>query len=97
MRKDVSSKWHDLGLELLEQEDEQKLHEIEISNPNDASKCCKLMFQLWLEKCSKASWNQLIQSLREIKLSTLASKIEAMLMPMDDTVNPRSEPRTSTL
>jgi len=96
VRKDVSSKWHDLGLELLEQEDEQKLHEIKMNNPKDASECCKEMFQLWLEKCSNASWNQLIQALREVELSSLASKIEEILIPMQDTVYPRSEPRTGS-
>ena len=95
--KGVSSKWHDLGLELLEQEDEQKLRKIKIDSPNNASECCKEMFQLWLEKCSDASWNQLIQSLREIELSSLATKTEAMLISMDDTVNPITEPRTGTL
>jgi len=55
------------------------------------------MFQLWLRKHSNASWNQLIQALREIELSSLATKIKAMLISMDDTVNPITEPRTGTL
>ena len=45
------------------------------------------MFQLWLEKCSDASWSQLIQALKEVDLNSLASKIEAMLMPMEDTIS----------
>jgi len=97
VRKHVSSKWHDLGLELLEQEDEQKLHGIKINNPKDANECCKEMFQLWLEKCSNASWNQLVQALREVELNNLATKVEEMLMPMEDTVYPRTEPRTGML
>ena len=54
---------------------------------NDASKCCKEMFQLWLRKCSTATWDQLIQALREVDLNNLATKIEGMLR---DTVSATS-------
>ena len=37
------------------------------------------MFQLWLRKCSTATWDQLIQALREVDLNNLATKIEGML------------------
>ena len=79
------SKWHDLGLELLEPEDEGSLNDIKCNNPNDVAKCCKEMFQLWLEKCPDASWNQLIESLREpsVGLNHLASKLEQMLTPTE--------------
>ena len=85
MRKEVSSKWHDLGLELLEPEDEGSLNDIKRNNRNDVAECCKEMFQLWLDKCPDASWNQLIQSLREpsVGLNHLASKIEQMLIPTE--------------
>ena len=86
VRKDASSKWHDLGLELLEQEDEERLNEIEANNPNDVSKCCKEMFQLWLRKSPSATWNQLIQALKEVGLNNLAATIEGMLVPTKDTV-----------
>ena len=86
VRKEVSSKWHDLGLELLEQEDEERLNEIESNNPNDVSKCCKEMFQLWLRKCTNATWNQLIQALKEVELNNLAITIEGMLMPANEIV-----------
>ena len=79
VRKHVSSKWHDLGLELLEQEDEETLNEIETNNPSDVGKCCKEMFRLWLRKCSTATWDQLIQALREVDETNLATKIEGML------------------
>ena len=79
VRKHISSKWHDLGLELLEQEDEETLNEIETNNPSDVRKCCKEMFRLWLRKCSTATWDQLIQALREVEETTLATKIEGML------------------
>ena len=86
VRKEVSSKWHDLGLELLEQEDEERLNEIESNNPNDVGKCCKEMFQLWLRKCTNATWNQLIQALKEVELNNLATTIEGMLIPTEEIV-----------
>ena len=85
MRREVSSKWHDLGLELLEPQDEASLNEIKHNSHNDVAECCKEMFQLWLEKCPDASWNQLIESLREpsVGLNHLASKLEQMLTPTE--------------
>ena len=87
VRKEVSSKWHDLGLELLEKEDEEKLNEIKTNNPSDVSECCKEMFQLWLRKCTNATWNQLIQALKEVELNNLATTIKGMLLPMDEIVS----------
>ena len=87
MRSDVSRQWLDLGLELLEQEDEGKLVEIKNNNPNNTSECCREMFQLWLEKYSNdATWLRLIQALREVNLKTLADKIEGMLLPTEETI-----------
>ena len=69
-----------MGLELLEPEDEGKLNEIKANHPQDNGECCKQMFQLWLEKYPHATWNQLVQALKEIKLYQLASKIDGMLI-----------------
>ena len=86
VRKGVSSKWHDLGLELLEQEDEEMLNQIENNNPNDVSKCCKEMFQLWLRKHTNATWNKLIEALVQVELNNLATTIEGMLIPAREIV-----------
>ena len=86
VRNEVSSKWHDLGLELLEQEDEEKLNAIEVNNPNDVSKSCKEMFQLWLRKCTNATWYQLIQALKDVNLDNIAISIEGMLIPTEDII-----------
>ena len=86
VRSGASLKWHDLGLELLEQEDEEELNQIQINN-HHVSECCKEMFQLWLRKCPNATWNQLIQALRQLSvgLNSLADKIDKMLIPLEDT------------
>ena len=68
-----------MGLELLEPEYEEKLTEIQSNNQRDANECCKQMFQLWLQKRPDATWNQLIQALKQVKFDHLASKINGML------------------
>ena len=75
-------KWHDLGIELLDYNDVGELNTIEAEHPSVLNKCCTKMFDLWLKKQPMASWNQLIEALRQpgIELGTLASKIEQMLL-----------------
>ena len=57
------------------------LNTIRIDNPGDSEKCAGEMLQLWLQKKSDATWNQLIQTFREphIKLEVLALNIESLL------------------
>ena len=80
-KTDVSSQWYSIGLELLGQQEVPLLNTIKADNLEDASKCTVEMFLKWLEREPDASWNQLIQALRKpnIKLETLASKVEKML------------------
>ena len=77
----ASFKWYDLGIDLLEAGDVEEL-DIISRNP-DIKTCCTKMFQLWLRKQRPtASWNQLINSLRQpgIELNHLATEIEQMLL-----------------
>ena len=78
----VGWKWYDLGIELLHSNDVGELNTIEAEYPSDLNRCCTKMFQLWLKKQPIASWNQLIEALRQpgIQLEALASKIEQMLL-----------------
>ena len=82
VRGSVGAKWHDLGIELLHTNDVGELNTIEADHPSDHNKCCTKMFNLWLKKQPTASWNQLIEALRQpgIDLGTLATKIEQMLL-----------------
>ena len=81
VRPEITGKWHDIGVELFDIEDEVVLNTIKTNNPGDADKCAAEMFQLWRERQSDSCWNQLIQALRapSIRLETLALKIEGML------------------
>ena len=85
MKGSVGAIWHDLGIELLDP-DVEELDIIE-AGCSDINKCCTKMFQMWLKKQPTASWNQLIEALKQpgINLGTLASKIEQMLLkPLPD-------------
>ncbi|XP_065907962.1 uncharacterized protein [Dysidea avara] len=72
VKKSVSSKWYDLGIELLDDDDCGKLDEIQSNNPKD--------------KQPSASWNQLIQALRQpsIELDGLANEIEQKLKSISE-------------
>ena len=80
--KPVGSKWYNLGIDLFEVDDIESLNTVRSEHPTDINVCCTTMFQLWLRKQPKASWNQLIDSLRQpgIDLNNLASKINQMLL-----------------
>ena len=83
MRSSVGVKWHYLGIELLDSKNDGELNTIEAEHPSDLNKCCVKMFDLWLKKQPTASWNKLIEALRQpgIELGTLANNIEQMLLP----------------
>ena len=82
VRQPLGSRWHDLGIELLEADNVEILNRINSENPKDQNTCCTKMFQLWLSVQPMASWNQLIESLRQpsIALKQLSDKIEQMLL-----------------
>ena len=76
----VASKWHDIGLELMDIGDEHELNALE-AEPNDTERA-KKMFNRWLEKKHDASWSDLIEVLKfpHIGLYTLANDIEGKLL-----------------
>ena len=72
----VSTRWYDLGLELLDPKDENKLDTIEKDSKTEGVEiCCKKMFNVWLNY-DNASWDQLIKAIRKIGLDHAASEIE---------------------
>jgi len=87
VKKQVGSKWHDLGVELLEADDVATLDAIRSEPKSDNSTCCTRMFTIWLNKQPTATWNQLIEALRQpgIELNDLATKIEQMLLKSNQT------------
>ena len=75
--------WYKLGIELLAVKDFYSLQKIQQEYPGDVMNCCTKMFQLWLKGPSEASWGQLIQALRNIKLTNLADEIEQKQVTCD--------------
>ena len=82
VRGSVGLKWYHLGIELLDFNDVEELNLIEAEHPSNLNKCCTKMFDLWLKKQPRASWNQLIEALRQphVELDLLAIKIEQILL-----------------
>ena len=80
MRGSIATKWKDIGVELLEQKDVEKLNVIKRNNAGDCIECCGEMLELWLHKQPKATWNQLIEALKApgIELDDVASEIEGI-------------------
>ena len=71
-REHIGDHWFDLGVELLDDCDRGELDTIEQYFPLDAKRCCIKMFQLWLSRCTSASWDDFIHALQEIELSNVA-------------------------
>ena len=78
----VATRWYDLGLELLETKHERELDTIEKDSKVEGVKtCCRKMFGKWLESQSdSASWDQLIQAVKNIELNNVANDIEQLLL-----------------
>ena len=83
VRPNIGTDWYVIGLELL---DVSRLEAIRKEYPNDSNSCATEMLKLWVERRVDASWNTLIQALRQphIGLSVWASKIENMLVKEED-------------
>ena len=53
-----------------------ELDVIRINHPNDVEECCSRMFTKWRQRTPTASWKQLIEALKEVELTQLASELE---------------------
>ena len=77
----VADKWRDLGVQLLQPDPEKLLNIIAEDHPHDVVRCCKRVFEKWLEITTDATWNELIRALRSpgIQLIYLAGRLEKMM------------------
>ena len=60
----VATKWYELGLQLLDDNQENQLDIIRANSPTDVAKCCRDMFKYWLGVDPKASWYKLVDALK---------------------------------
>ena len=63
--------------------EDRVLEVIAADHPHSVEGCCKGMFEKWLNTQKDASWNQLIEAIKSIKLHFLASKLEKDLIGKD--------------
>ena len=73
---DITTRWRDLGLELVDSDKILKV--IEANHPSDVDTCCRLMFEKWLERTPDASWSQLVTALNNIEMNTAADAISKL-------------------
>ena len=73
--------WYEIGIQLLNDNQEPQLDVIKSDYGNDHKQCCIQMLWYWLKANSKANWQQLLNSLRSpaLELNAVASNIEAIL------------------
>jgi len=74
----VGDKWYELGIQLLDANQESKLRSIRADHGHDVKKCCSEMFDYWLETHPDGIWELLVKALREpaVELNYLAHNIE---------------------
>ena len=77
----VVAHWYDLGITLLDEDQESHLDVIKL-NYTDKKECCKEMFWYWLSTNTSATWKQLVEALRTsaVELPVVASDLEKMLI-----------------
>lgn len=81
-------KWWDLGIELLNADQKDKLNVIKANGGSDTKACFNKMIELWLQTKPDACWKQLVQALSCVELNTLARKINILLLQSaDDSVS----------
>ena len=76
----MAPRWYELGLILLNEDQESHLDLIKKDYVNNNMQCCMEMFWYWLDSHPEASWRQLIDSLKSspLELNTVADSIESM-------------------
>lgn len=67
-------RWYDVGLALMGQESKNQLDILKI-NKRNVYGYCEGMFDLWLQRDTKASWDKLIKTLRKNGLNDLADDL----------------------
>ena len=73
--------WFEIGIMLLDEDQEQQIDMIKDNNAKDALSGCMEMFWFWLDTHRDATWQDLLNALRSpgVDLRTVATKIEKML------------------
>ena len=77
----VGSKWYELGIELL---DDDQLAQLDIikTNNSEVTRCCAEMFLSWLRSHTTATWQDLVEALKApgVELNDVAAMVEAQFI-----------------
>ena len=79
IRNHIAPKWHDLGVELLDEEHDSSLNIIAENERNVEDRCTK-MFECWLRVDADASWNKVIKALNNLKHYSLVKQIKREIL-----------------
>ena len=76
----VAPHWYEIGIQLLNENQESHLEVIKANHGHDKITSCTEMFWLWLKSHPNASWQELIESLRSpaVQLHSIAADVETM-------------------
>jgi len=74
----VASKWYEVGVMLLKEEQESQLLQIESNYGQDVKKCCFEMFRYWKQTHPDTNWYHLVTALKSpgVELHLVAADIE---------------------
>jgi len=77
----AADKWHELGIQLLDQLHVSRLDQISADYPKNVQKCCYEMLRYWLQVDTEATWYKIIQALKSpgVLLSVAAAEVEQEL------------------
>ncbi|XP_065910285.1 uncharacterized protein [Dysidea avara] len=93
---EVSPKWYDLGVELLNDNQVGQLKVIEKNNSGDVQNGCREMFRYWLQSHPDANWHTLADALKEINKITTATNLEKRFSVTADAVSTATVQKTPT-
>ena len=74
----VASKWYEVGVMLLKEEQESQLRQIKSNYGQDVKKCCFEMFDYWKQTHPDDNWYHLLVALKSpgVELNLVAADIE---------------------
>ena len=74
----VASKWYEVGVMLLKEEQESQLLQIESNYSQDVKKCCFEMFRYWRQTHPNDNWYHVVAALKSpgVELHLVAADIE---------------------
>ena len=78
----VAPHWYEIGIQLLNEDQESHLDVIKANHGHDKITSCTEMFWLWLKSHPNASWHELIESLRSpaVQLHCVAADVEKVFI-----------------